>query len=123
MSICSLRVFLCPRLLRAAIRPLKYFYGIKIQVWGSEHLNIKGPYVIVCNHQASLDLLGMCKREGGLICMGGQPLGCCRGGPGSPWVFPARSAPGFVQGSVEGAGQKSWWDRSSGLWVCWDNGR
>ncbi|NXN58235.1 PLCA acyltransferase, partial [Rynchops niger] len=47
------------KLLRAAIRPLKYFYGIKIQVWGSEHLNVKGPYVIVCNHQASLDLIGI----------------------------------------------------------------
>uniref|UniRef100_A0A8C4TP82 1-acyl-sn-glycerol-3-phosphate acyltransferase n=1 Tax=Falco tinnunculus TaxID=100819 RepID=A0A8C4TP82_FALTI len=46
-------------LLCAAILPLKWFYGIKIQVWGSEHLNIKEPYVIVCNHQASLDLMGM----------------------------------------------------------------
>lgn len=38
-----------------------------MQVWGSEHLNIKEPYVIVCNHQASLDLLGMCEGGGGLI--------------------------------------------------------
>ncbi|CAM9805640.1 unnamed protein product [Bubo scandiacus] len=47
------------KLLRAAILPLKLFYGIKMQVRGSEHLNNKEPYVIVCNHQASLDLLGM----------------------------------------------------------------
>ncbi|NXK45184.1 PLCA acyltransferase, partial [Chauna torquata] len=47
------------KLLRAAIQPLKHLYGIKMQVWGSEHLNIKEPYVIVCNHQASLDLMGM----------------------------------------------------------------
>ncbi|KAM9368812.1 1-acyl-sn-glycerol-3-phosphate acyltransferase alpha-like [Phaethornis superciliosus] len=47
------------KLLRAALLPLKHLYGIKMQVWGSEHLNIQGPYVIVCNHQASLDLLGM----------------------------------------------------------------
>ncbi|XP_009950302.1 PREDICTED: 1-acyl-sn-glycerol-3-phosphate acyltransferase alpha [Leptosomus discolor] len=47
------------KLLRAAILPLKHFYGIKMQVWGSEQLNIKEPYVIVCNHQASLDLMGM----------------------------------------------------------------
>ncbi|KFV04912.1 1-acyl-sn-glycerol-3-phosphate acyltransferase alpha, partial [Pterocles gutturalis] len=47
------------KLLRAAILPLKHFYGIKMQVWGSEHLNIKEPYVIVCNHQASLDVMGM----------------------------------------------------------------
>ena len=65
MSICSPHVFLCPRLLRVAILPLKLFYGIKMQVRGSEHLNNKEPYVIVCNHQASLDLLGTCKGEGG----------------------------------------------------------
>lgn len=43
------------------ILPLKHICGIKIQVWGSEHLNIKEPYVIVCNHQASLDLMGTCE--------------------------------------------------------------
>uniref|UniRef100_A0A8B9C3Z9 1-acylglycerol-3-phosphate O-acyltransferase n=1 Tax=Anser brachyrhynchus TaxID=132585 RepID=A0A8B9C3Z9_9AVES len=47
------------KLLRAAIRPLKHLYGIKMQVRGSEHLNTEEPYVIVCNHQASLDLMGM----------------------------------------------------------------
>ncbi|XP_010178081.1 PREDICTED: 1-acyl-sn-glycerol-3-phosphate acyltransferase alpha-like [Mesitornis unicolor] len=47
------------KVLRAVILPLKHFYGIKLQVQGSEHLNTEGPYVIVCNHQASLDLLGM----------------------------------------------------------------
>ncbi|XP_032567384.1 1-acyl-sn-glycerol-3-phosphate acyltransferase alpha-like [Chiroxiphia lanceolata] len=47
------------KLLRAAILPLKRFCGIKMQVRGTEHLNIKEPYVIVCNHQASLDLVGM----------------------------------------------------------------
>lgn len=67
MSICFPHVFLCPRLLRAAILPLKHFYGIKMQVQGSEHLNTKEPCVIVCNHQASLDLMGTCKGEEGLI--------------------------------------------------------
>ncbi|KFP85725.1 1-acyl-sn-glycerol-3-phosphate acyltransferase alpha, partial [Acanthisitta chloris] len=47
------------KLLRAAILPLKHLYGIKMQVRGSEHLNLQEPFVIVCNHQASLDLLGM----------------------------------------------------------------
>ncbi|KFQ33145.1 1-acyl-sn-glycerol-3-phosphate acyltransferase alpha, partial [Merops nubicus] len=47
------------KVLRAVILPLKHIYGIKIQVWGSEHLKIKEPFVIVCNHQASLDLMGM----------------------------------------------------------------
>ncbi|NXI62425.1 PLCA acyltransferase, partial [Anseranas semipalmata] len=47
------------KILCAVIRPLKHVYGIKMQVWGSEHLDIKEPYVIVCNHQAFLDILGM----------------------------------------------------------------
>ncbi|XP_065603295.1 1-acyl-sn-glycerol-3-phosphate acyltransferase alpha [Cyrtonyx montezumae] len=47
------------KLLCAAIRPLKHLYGIKIEVLGAEHLNLKEPYVIVCNHQASLDLMVM----------------------------------------------------------------
>ncbi|NXE53767.1 PLCA acyltransferase, partial [Casuarius casuarius] len=47
------------KILRAVILPLKRFFGIKMQVWGSEHLDTKEPYVIVCNHQASLDLMGM----------------------------------------------------------------
>ncbi|XP_054850821.1 1-acyl-sn-glycerol-3-phosphate acyltransferase alpha-like [Eublepharis macularius] len=47
------------KLLRIFIWPLKHFYGIKIAVQGSENLNMKEPYVIVCNHQTYLDLLGM----------------------------------------------------------------
>lgn len=74
--ICSPHVFLCPRLLRAAILPLKHFYGIKMQVWGSERLNIKEPYVIVCNHQASLDLMGTCKGGGGGAPSARAAFGC-----------------------------------------------
>lgn len=66
-SICSPHVSLCPRLLCAAIRPLKHLYGIKIKVLGAEHLNLKEPYVIVCNHQASLDLMGTCRGGEGFI--------------------------------------------------------
>ncbi|XP_009094854.2 1-acyl-sn-glycerol-3-phosphate acyltransferase alpha-like [Serinus canaria] len=47
------------RLLRAALLPLKRFYGIRMRVRGSEMLRLPGPFVIVCNHQASLDLMGM----------------------------------------------------------------
>ncbi|KAK2516627.1 1-acyl-sn-glycerol-3-phosphate acyltransferase alpha [Columba livia] len=47
------------KLLRFAIRPLKHLYGIKMQVCGSENLNTKEPYVMVCNHQATIDLMGM----------------------------------------------------------------
>ncbi|KAL2295137.1 hypothetical protein Nmel_018290 [Mimus melanotis] len=45
------------RLLRAALLPLKRFYGIRMRVRGSEQLQLQGPFVIVCNHQASLDLM------------------------------------------------------------------
>lgn len=38
---------------------VKYLYGIKIDVRGAENFKIKEPYVIVSNHQSSLDLLGM----------------------------------------------------------------
>lgn len=38
---------------------IKYLYGIKIEVRGWENFNIKEPYVVVSNHQSSLDLLGM----------------------------------------------------------------
>lgn len=66
---CSPRVSLCPRLLRFAIRPLKHLYGIKMQVCGSENLNTKEPYVMVCNHQATIDLMGTCKGWGSHHCM------------------------------------------------------
>lgn len=52
--------YLC-RLLRAALLPLKRLYGIRMRVWGSEQLQLQGPFVIVCNHQASLDLMGACR--------------------------------------------------------------
>ncbi|XP_063158068.1 1-acyl-sn-glycerol-3-phosphate acyltransferase alpha-like [Candoia aspera] len=47
------------KLLCAFIRPLKYIYNVTFTVQGSENLNIKQPYVIVCNHQTNFDLLAM----------------------------------------------------------------
>ncbi|KAH0630362.1 hypothetical protein JD844_013318 [Phrynosoma platyrhinos] len=47
------------RILRFAMLPLKYILGIKIKVQGAAHLNLKGPYVIVANHQSNVDFLGM----------------------------------------------------------------
>lgn len=44
---------------------VKYLYGIKIDVRGAENFNIKEPYVIVSNHQSSLDLLGMAEGSAG----------------------------------------------------------
>ncbi|KAG8545933.1 hypothetical protein GDO81_020100, partial [Engystomops pustulosus] len=45
--------------LRFMLLHIKYLYGIKIEVRGWENFNIKEPYVVVSNHQSSLDLLGM----------------------------------------------------------------
>ncbi|XP_013910208.1 PREDICTED: 1-acyl-sn-glycerol-3-phosphate acyltransferase alpha-like [Thamnophis sirtalis] len=50
------------RVLRFMLLHIKYLYGIKIEVRGTENFNIKEPYVVVSNHQSSLDLLG---RTGG----------------------------------------------------------
>ncbi|XP_062979532.1 1-acyl-sn-glycerol-3-phosphate acyltransferase alpha-like [Elgaria multicarinata webbii] len=47
------------RILRLVMVPLKYIYGIKLIVQGATNLDLKGPYVIVANHQGSLDWFGM----------------------------------------------------------------
>ncbi|XP_044307657.1 1-acyl-sn-glycerol-3-phosphate acyltransferase alpha-like [Varanus komodoensis] len=47
------------RILRFMMLPLKYLYGIKINVQGATNLSLQGPYVMVCNHQRNLDFLGM----------------------------------------------------------------
>uniref|UniRef100_A0A8D0HDV0 1-acyl-sn-glycerol-3-phosphate acyltransferase n=1 Tax=Sphenodon punctatus TaxID=8508 RepID=A0A8D0HDV0_SPHPU len=39
--------------------PLKNILGIKIKVQGEENLNTKGPYIVVANHQANMDIIGM----------------------------------------------------------------
>lgn len=47
------------RLVRSALQHVKNLYGIKLDVKGLENLDVKGPYVIISNHQSSLDLMGM----------------------------------------------------------------
>lgn len=37
---------------------VKYIYGIKINIFGSEHLETERPFIIVCNHQSSVDNVG-----------------------------------------------------------------
>ncbi|KAH0630526.1 hypothetical protein JD844_013631 [Phrynosoma platyrhinos] len=77
------------KIIRFAMLHVKYLYGIKIDVRGMENFNIKEPYVIVSNHQSSLDLLGMmeilpdrcvpiAKKE--LMYMGTVGLACWLGG-------------------------------------------
>ncbi|KAL7986447.1 hypothetical protein Chor_011613 [Crotalus horridus] len=70
------------KILRLMLVHIKYLYGIKIDVRGTENFNIKEPYVVVSNHQSSLDLLDRCvpiaKKE--LMYMGTVGLACWLGG-------------------------------------------
>ncbi|NXS44232.1 PLCA acyltransferase, partial [Balaeniceps rex] len=47
------------KFLRMSILPLKYIFGLKIVVKGKENLMIKKPFVLVLNHQTSLDIMVM----------------------------------------------------------------
>ncbi|XP_070792690.1 1-acyl-sn-glycerol-3-phosphate acyltransferase alpha [Pituophis catenifer annectens] len=77
------------KILRFMLLHIKYLYGIKIEVRGTENFNLKEPYVVVSNHQSSLDLLGLmevlpdrcvpiAKKE--LMYMGTAGLACWLGG-------------------------------------------
>lgn len=46
------------RIIRFLVRHVKYLLGLQIEVSGQEHLQLQGPYVIISNHQSSLDVLG-----------------------------------------------------------------
>uniref|UniRef100_A0A8C5TNP6 1-acyl-sn-glycerol-3-phosphate acyltransferase n=1 Tax=Malurus cyaneus samueli TaxID=2593467 RepID=A0A8C5TNP6_9PASS len=45
--------------IRTLVLPLKYIFGIQIVVKGKENLRTKKPYVLVLNHQTSLDIMVM----------------------------------------------------------------
>ncbi|XP_029024689.1 1-acyl-sn-glycerol-3-phosphate acyltransferase beta [Betta splendens] len=47
------------RIIRFMVRHVKYFLGLRFEVSGWEHLQTEGPYVIISNHQSSLDVLGL----------------------------------------------------------------
>uniref|UniRef100_A0A3Q3G4F0 1-acyl-sn-glycerol-3-phosphate acyltransferase n=1 Tax=Labrus bergylta TaxID=56723 RepID=A0A3Q3G4F0_9LABR len=47
------------RIIRSLVRHVKYFLGLRFEVSGWEHLQTEGPYVIISNHQSSLDVLGL----------------------------------------------------------------
>ncbi|XP_035040214.1 1-acyl-sn-glycerol-3-phosphate acyltransferase beta [Hippoglossus stenolepis] len=47
------------RIIRILVRHVKYFLGLRFEVSGWEHLQTEGPYVIISNHQSSLDVLGL----------------------------------------------------------------
>ncbi|GCB81273.1 hypothetical protein scyTo_0021361 [Scyliorhinus torazame] len=46
------------KVVRSVLQHIKNLYGIKLEVKGLENLDAKGPYVIISNHQSSLDLMG-----------------------------------------------------------------
>ncbi|KAL6096664.1 agpat2 [Pungitius sinensis] len=47
------------RIIRVLVRHVKYFLGLRFDISGWEHLQTEGPYVIISNHQSSLDVLGL----------------------------------------------------------------
>ncbi|XP_023673757.1 1-acyl-sn-glycerol-3-phosphate acyltransferase beta isoform X1 [Paramormyrops kingsleyae] len=47
------------RVIRFLVRHVKYFLGLRFEVSGWAHLQTEGPFVIISNHQSSLDVLGM----------------------------------------------------------------
>ncbi|XP_008500145.1 1-acyl-sn-glycerol-3-phosphate acyltransferase alpha isoform X1 [Calypte anna] len=47
------------KLLRLLLMPLKYIFGLKIVVKGKENLRTKKPFILVLNHQTSLDIMVM----------------------------------------------------------------
>lgn len=58
-SVDPLGPWLCShRILRLMLLHLKYLYGIRVEVRGTHHFPASQPYVVVSNHQSSLDLLG-----------------------------------------------------------------
>lgn len=46
---------------------VKYLYGIRVEVRGAHHFPPTQPYVVVSNHQSSLDLLGEAS-QGPVLC-------------------------------------------------------
>ncbi|XP_058678551.1 1-acyl-sn-glycerol-3-phosphate acyltransferase alpha-like isoform X1 [Ammospiza caudacuta] len=77
------------KIIRGLMQHVKRLYGIRMHVRGAQHFPPRQPYVVVSNHQSSLDLLGMmevlpdrcvpiAKRE--LLYMGAVGVVCWLGG-------------------------------------------
>ncbi|NXD39538.1 PLCB acyltransferase, partial [Copsychus sechellarum] len=47
------------RIIRAVVRPFKYFFGLRFEVKGLENFKVEGPAIIVSNHQSILDMMGL----------------------------------------------------------------
>ncbi|XP_014749675.1 PREDICTED: 1-acyl-sn-glycerol-3-phosphate acyltransferase alpha-like, partial [Sturnus vulgaris] len=91
-----------PRIIRGLMQHVKRLYGIRMEVRGTHNFPPRQPYVVVSNHQSSLDLLGMmevlpdrcvpiAKRE--LLYMGGYGAvmgGCLYGAAPDPHAPPGQ---------------------------------
>lgn len=47
------------RIIRAFVRTMKYFFGLRFEVKGLENFQVDGPCVIISNHQSILDMIGL----------------------------------------------------------------
>uniref|UniRef100_A0A8C3QNA5 1-acyl-sn-glycerol-3-phosphate acyltransferase n=1 Tax=Cyanoderma ruficeps TaxID=181631 RepID=A0A8C3QNA5_9PASS len=88
-SVVGLPPVLPHRIIRGLMQHVKRLYGIRMEVRGAHNFPPRQPYVVVSNHQSSLDLLGMmevlpdrcvpiAKRE--LLYMGAVGVVCWLGG-------------------------------------------
>ncbi|XP_049593385.1 1-acyl-sn-glycerol-3-phosphate acyltransferase beta isoform X2 [Syngnathus scovelli] len=109
------------RIVRGLVRHVKYFLGLRFEVSGWEHLQTPGPYVIISNHQSSLDVLGLmeilpdrctmiAKKE--LIYAGSVGIVCWLGGI----IFINRKKTSDAK-SVLGDAAKTMLDEQIRLWV------
>ncbi|XP_037121126.1 1-acyl-sn-glycerol-3-phosphate acyltransferase beta [Syngnathus acus] len=109
------------KIVRGLVRHVKYFLGLRFDVSGWEHLQTPGPYVIISNHQSSLDVLGLmeilpdrctmiAKKE--LIYAGSVGIVCWLGGI----IFINRKKTSDAK-SVLGDAAKTMLDEQIRLWV------
>ncbi|XP_009475375.1 PREDICTED: 1-acyl-sn-glycerol-3-phosphate acyltransferase beta [Nipponia nippon] len=47
------------RIIKTVVKTFKYFFGLRFEVKGREHLEVEGPAIIVSNHQSMLDMMGL----------------------------------------------------------------
>ncbi|XP_018614723.1 1-acyl-sn-glycerol-3-phosphate acyltransferase alpha-like [Scleropages formosus] len=109
------------RIIRFMVRHVKYLLGLRFEVSGWQHFQLEGPYVIISNHQSSLDVLGLievlpdrctsiAKKE--LMYAGTVGLVCWLGGV----VFINRKKTDTAK-SVMGEAAKTMLDEQIRLWI------
>ncbi|XP_075026804.1 1-acyl-sn-glycerol-3-phosphate acyltransferase beta isoform X2 [Calonectris borealis] len=47
------------RIIKTVVKTFKYFFGLRFEVKGLENFEVKGPAIIVSNHQSILDMMGL----------------------------------------------------------------